>query len=282
MIYNIHPPILGRIDLAEKFKLWRKKRMKRRIRLFAWIIPTVVLLFACSTSQVASIKDTVGAAVTAVNAEATAAGAQATAAGGQATVATGKATVASSTSEIFKDDFSDSSSGWDTITDASGTTDYSDGKYLISVPDASTYLFATPSTLADTTDVRIEVDVLKSDDVPHDMGIICRYQDSDNFYYLLVSSDGYFAIGKFKAGTEELIGTTDMRPDKGGVVHPGAADNHLRADCIGDTLTLYANGTKLFQVQDSDFVKGNVGLIAGSYKDTPITVYFDNFVVTKP
>ncbi len=248
--------------------------MNRRIRLFAWIIPAVVFLFACSTSQVSSIKDTVGAAVTAVNAEATAAGAQATA-------TTGKAALASSKGDIFKDDFSDNSSGWDTITDSSGTTDYSDGKYEISIPDASTYLFSTPSTVADTTDVSIEVDVLKSDDVPHDMGIVCRYQDSDNFYYLLVSSDGYFAIGKFKDGNEELIGTTDMRPDKGGVVHPGAADNHLRADCIGDTLTLYANGTKLFQVQDPDFSKGNVGLIAGSYEDAPITVYFDNFVVTK-
>jgi hypothetical protein len=275
MIYNIPPPRSRTLDPADKPNTWRKMKMRRSIRLFAWIIPTVVFLFACSTSQVSSIKDTVGAAVTAVNAEATAAGAQATA-------TTGKAGVASSKSEIFKDDFSDSSSGWDTITDSSGTTDYSDGKYLISIPDASTYLFATPGTVADTTDVSIEVDILKSDDVPHDMGIICRYQDSNNFYYLLVSSDGYFAIGKFKDGSEELIGTTDMRPDKGGVVHPGAADNHLRADCIGDTLTLYANGTKLFQVQDSDFSKGNVGLIAGSYKDTPITVYFDNFIVTKP
>jgi hypothetical protein len=118
--------------------------------------------------------------------------------------------------------------------------------------------------------------------VPHDMGIICRYQDSENFYYFLVSSDGYYAVGKVKDGTEELIGTTDMRQDKRGVIHTGAADNHLRADCVGDTLTLYANGAKLFQAQDSDFARGNVGLIAGSYDDAPITVYFDNFVVTKP
>jgi hypothetical protein len=248
--------------------------MKSRIRLFAWIIPTVVILFACSTSQASEIKNTIGATVTAANAEATAANAEATA-------ATAEATTASSKSGIFKDDFSDSSSGWDTLTDEYGTTDYSDGKYEISVADTSSYLFSTPSSLADTTDVSIEVDVLKSDDVQHDMGIVCRYQDSDNFYYLLVSSDGFFAIGKFKDGEEELIGTTDMRPDKAGVIQTGSADNHLRGDCVGKTLTLYANGTKLFQAEDSDFAKGNVGLIAGSYDDTPITVYFDNFIVTK-
>ena len=242
--------------------------MNRRIRLFAWIIPSVVILFACSLSQISqnaqNALDTVAATV-----------------GG--TVPAGSATNAASLKgEIFRDGFSDSSSGWDTLTDAAGTTDYADGKYEISVADANSYLFANPSNLSDTTDVRVEVDILKSDDIQHDMGIICRYQDSENFYYFMVSSDGYFAIGKFKGGTEELIGTTDMRQDNAGVIHNGAADNHLRADCVGNSLTLYANGAKLFQAQDSDFAKGNVGLIAGSYDNTPITVYFDNFVVTKP
>jgi hypothetical protein len=274
MIYNILPPKPGPFDPAEESKPWRKMRMNRRIRLFAWIIPSVVVLFACSISQVSEIKNTVGAAVTAVNAAETAANGQPT--------ATAEGMTAASTSEIFKDDFSDNTSGWDTITESSGTTDYANGKYVISIPDAGTYLYSTPSTLADTTDVRIEVDILKSDAVRHDMGIICRYQDSNNFYYLLASSDGYFSIGKFKDGNEELIGTTDMRQDNAGVIHTGAADNHLRADCIGDTLALYANGTKLFQTQDTDFAKGNVGLIAASYDDTPVTVYFDNFVVTKP
>jgi hypothetical protein len=242
--------------------------MKRRIGLLAWIIPSVVVLFACSFSQVSEIKDTVGAAVTAANAE--------------ATTANAGATSASAKTEIYRDDFSDSTSGWDSLTDDFGTTDYSNGKYEITIPDSNSYMFATPSTFADTADVRIEVDILKSDDVPHDMGIICRYQDPDNFYYLLVSSDGWFTIGKFIDGTEEFIGTTEMREDKGGVIHLDTADNHLRADCVGDTLTLYANGTKLFQVQDTDFAKGNVGLIAGAYEDTPITVFFDNFIVTKP
>ncbi len=223
--------------------------MRSRIRLFAWVMPSVVVLFACSISQ---------------NAAATV----------SATGSTG--------TPIFQDDFSGKSGGWDSLTDEYGTTDYSDGKYLISVADSNSFLYSTPGVLSDSTDVRIEVDILKSDDIQHDMGIICRYQDSDNFYYLVVSSDGYYAIGKFKDGTEELIGTKDMRQDNAGVIKTGAADNHLRGDCVGDTLTLYANGSKLFQAQDSDFPKGNVGLIAGSYDDTPISVYFDNLRVTKP
>jgi hypothetical protein len=235
-------------DPAENPGIWRKFRMKSRIRLFAWVIP-VVVLSACSISQnaAATVSETVSTRV-----------------------------------PIFQDDFSGKSGGWDSLTDEYGTTDYSDGKYLISVVDSNSFLFSTPGALSDSKDVRIEVDILKSDDIQHDMGIICRYQDSNNFYYLVVSSDGYYAIGKFKNGTEVLIGTKDMQQDNAGVIHTSAADNQLRGDCIGNTLTLYANGSKLFQAQDSDFTKGNVGLIAGSYDDTPIAVYFDNLIVTKP
>jgi hypothetical protein len=231
--------------------------MKSPNRMFAWLIPAVALLFACSIMPQVT-------------------------AGAPAAGSTPGATVAATSAVIFKDDFSDLSNNWSSLTDAMGTTDYSDGKYLISVADTQSYLFSTPEALGDTTDVRVEVDVLKSVDTPHDMGILCRFQDSDNFYYFLVASDGYFAIGKFKDGEEQLIGSDEMKADDSGVIHNGAADNHLRADCVGDTLVLYANGTKLFQVQDSDFTKGNVGLIAGSYDDTPISVFFDNFVVTKP
>jgi hypothetical protein len=236
-------------DPAENPGFWRKFRMKSRIRLFAWVIPSIVVLSACSISPNA-------------------------AAAGSKTVSTRE--------PIFQDDFSGKSGGWDSLTDEYGTTDYSDGKYLISVADSNSFLFSIPGVLSDSKDVRIEVDILKSDNIQHDMGIICRYQDSDNFYYLVVSSDGYYAIGKFKDGTEELIGSTDMQQDNAGVINTGAADNHLRGDCVGNTLTLYANGSKLFQAQDSDFAKGNVGLIAGSYDDTPIAVYFDNLIVTKP
>jgi len=227
--------------------------MKSQNRLLVWLIPVVALLFACSIMP-------------------------------QGTAGTSAAgsTAAAASSVIFQDDFSDKSNDWNSLTDEYGTTDYADSKYLISVANTHSYLYTTPDTLGDTMDVRVEVDVLKSVDTPHDMGILCRFQDADNFYFFLVASDGYYAIGKFKDGEEQLIGSDEMKADDNSVINTGAADNHVRGDCVGDTLTLYANGTKLFQVQDSDFKKGNVGLLAGSYDDAPVSVYFDNFVVTKP
>ena len=66
------------------------------------------------------------------------------------------------------------------------------------------------------------------------------------------------------------------------VEHHFTATNTIRADCVGSSLSLYVNGEKLDEVQDTEFGSGDVGLMAGSF-DTPGTdIHFDNFVVTKP
>jgi hypothetical protein len=221
--------------------------MKNPIRSFAWVIPSILLVFACS---------------------------------GVPGLAT--STPVPSGGVLFEDDFADESKGWDTITDEYGTTAYADGKYMISVTDTLSYLFSDPDLSEDYADTQIDVDILPSDEQLHDMGIVCRVKDTDNFYYFIISSDGFYAIGKFKDGEDILLGSEEMQEDSEGVINQGLADNHVRADCIGETLTLYANGTKLFETTDSDFTEGAFGLIAGSYEDVPITVFFDNFVVTKP
>jgi hypothetical protein len=219
--------------------------MKGHTRPLAWILPSFLFLFACAIMPQANTSIPSGGV-------------------------------------IFSDDFSDVSSGWDVLSDEYGTTAYSDGKYLISVTDSMSYLYADPDEPADLADVQIEVDILESPDVVHDSGILCRFKDVDNFYYFMIASDGYYAIGKFKDGEEEILGADDMIEDANGVILTGAEANHMRADCVGNTLTLYVNGTRLFETTDSDFSSGGVGLIAGSYDDAPVTVFFDDFIITKP
>jgi hypothetical protein len=231
--------------------------MKIPNRITVWAIPSAVLLFACSfTSAASDTSNTPAAAKT--------------------------NTPDPSGTILFEDDFSDDTKGWEDITDDYGTTGISDGAYLISVADSMSYLIADPDEGGSYADVSIEVDILASDETPHDMGVICRYQDDDNFYYLIIASDGYYAIGKFQDGEDTLVELDEMPADENGVILNGSAANHMRADCIGDTLTLYANGTKLLEVQDTNFTEGSVGLIAGSYDDAPVNVLFDNFVVRIP
>jgi len=58
--------------------------------------------------------------------------------------------------------------------------------------------------------------------------------------------------------------------------------NHLRADCIGNTLTLYVNFNEVASVQDSDFATGDVGVLAGAFAEAGVDVLFQNFVVIQP
>jgi hypothetical protein len=65
-------------------------------------------------------------------------------------------------------------------------------------------------------------------------------------------------------------------------IQKGAASNHIRADCIGNVLTLYINGEKLQEVTDSEFSMGDVGLLAGSFNVGGIDIRFNHFQVLKP
>lgn len=184
-----------------------------------------------------------------------------------------------SSNVLFKDDFSSSNSGWDQVRADDGITDYENGVYRINVLVPDTDVWANPGL--DFTDTQVEVDATKvggPDD--NDFGIICRYQDTDNYYYFIISSDGYYGIGKVVDGEYNLIGMDSMPPSE--AINQGADTNHLRADCIGNTLTLYVNGEELDSKEDNEFTSGDVGLLAGTYTESGTDIHFDDFYVYKP
>ncbi|MBU4226021.1 MAG: hypothetical protein KKC71_09395 [Chloroflexi bacterium] len=159
-------------------------------------------------------------------------------------------------------------------------SDYANGGYRIYVKMTEYDAWANPSR-SFPGDVRIEVDATKiggPDD--NDFGVICRYQDVDNFYYLLISSDGYAAIGKYEGGSQQLISSDNMQKVDG--ITPGAATNHIQADCIGSELKLYVNGNLVATATDSSFTSGDVGLMAGTFDTAGTDILFDNFYVYKP
>ena len=181
---------------------------------------------------------------------------------------------------IFADDFSNTDSGWDRYDEADYFTDYYENAYRIIVNSDMSDSWANPGSNI-FGDVIIEADATKNagpDD--NDFGLICRYKSLDEFYYGVISSDGYFGITKVTSESSDLIGRDNL--EFSDAIHQGATTNHIRFDCIDDVLTLYVNGQQVDQQIDSDYSNGNVGLIAGTY-DTPGTdVLFDNFFVYKP
>lgn len=180
---------------------------------------------------------------------------------------------------LFQDDFGDPSSGWDRVNEIEGITDYTNGVYRILVNTDNTDVWANPGL--DFGDTVIEVEARKvggADD--NDLGIICRYQDVSNYYFFIISSDGFYGIAKVVDGQQELIDLENMEYSE--VINQGLDSNQLQADCIGQKLVLFVNGRKLVEVNDSQFSTGDVGLIAGTFDIAGTDIHFDNIVVRKP
>jgi len=181
---------------------------------------------------------------------------------------------------LFQDDFSDSSSGWPEASDSDKAAGYTDdGRYSIQAITDSQDVWAHPGQ--DFSDVSIEVDAVKTGGPDNnDFGVICRFVDDDNFYFFLLASDGFQVIGKYENGEAIFLSAEKMQPSD--EVNQGTETNHLRADCAGPSLTLFANGTQVASVTDTSFTHGDIGLMAGTFDEPNVTIAFDNFVVREP
>jgi hypothetical protein len=181
---------------------------------------------------------------------------------------------------LFSDDFSNTSKKWGQFSGISHTTDYFNNAYRIIVNDVRTDAWSIPGK-ENFIDTRIEVDATKNggpDD--NDFGIICRYTDFNEFYYAIISSDGYYSIMKMTSNNGVFLGRDSMlESDR---IYRGNATNHIRFDCVGSTLTLYVNGFVIDQQTDTDYTTGNVGLIGGTLEAIGTDILFDNFYVYKP
>jgi serine/threonine protein kinase len=180
---------------------------------------------------------------------------------------------------IFNDDFKDSASGWKLVKLDGSIIDYYHGSLRIYV-DKPQKLFTTTPGLT-FTDVSLEAEATKVGG-PDDnyFGLICRYQDDQNFYTFIISSEGYYAIGKVRNGTFSYLGRGDMVYNN--AVNRGKTTNRLQADCIRNKLTFYANNIKLADVEDNDLREGDVGLAAGTFEVFGTEILFDNFMAGKP
>ena len=179
---------------------------------------------------------------------------------------------------LFEDDFSDTGSGWDRYEDPEGYTDYADGAYKIGVYTDTMFFWANPYQNFD--DVIIEVQgqkVAGGDDMQY--GIVCRHSDIDNWYALVISADGYAAVRKRYQGSDLDYVSEWVQVSN---VNTGNATNKLRAECIGNRLALYVNGSLAIEATDSDIPTGDAGLMAGTFEQSTTEVLFDNFVVINP
>jgi hypothetical protein len=178
---------------------------------------------------------------------------------------------------LYQEEFEDNTTGWARVANDNGIMDYDGGGYRILVRQPKFNFWSVPER--NFGDVRVEVDVIKIHGPEENrMGLMCRYQNGD-YYFFVISSDGYYVIGKFIGGMTLLLGQSEMQASE--AIQVGTM-NHLRADCIGDTLTFYVNFTEVTSATDADLPNGDVGVVAGAFSEPGVDVLFDHFVVIQP
>lgn len=181
---------------------------------------------------------------------------------------------------VFQDDFNDASSGWSAFDQPAGRAAYMDGRYQVTVVTPRTHLAASlPADFRIPRDVYITVEAGSSSVASGGndyFGIICRYQNPYNYYFLAVSQDGYYGIGKMKAGNASLLNGSQMLPTDAIVQ---SEKNILTAECAGTLLRFTINGTLVGEVEDQEWVEGGIGLLAASGDGGELHVEFDRLLV---
>ncbi len=178
----------------------------------------------------------------------------------------------------FSDDFSDPSSGWvnTQVADhkANGIALYdSSGGYQMTPLDDATYGIVRAPKQVDGAAVRVAANVFLYTGVGQGTaGVVCRHQDTNNFYAFMVSGGHGYAILKVKDGHAEQLATGRFEG-----AMPNIADVQISARCEGSTLALSLDGEEVANASDADLSKGASGLIVMGEKTAGTSAVFDNF-----
>jgi len=182
----------------------------------------------------------------------------------------------------YFEEFTSSANGWPVHSSSIGQTGYIDngdgtGSYQILVDAPNQQIIAVPGKRFTDVVIEFNITLVFAPEEAY-FGALCRYQDSGNYYYLILGVDGYYSIGKIQNGENITLSQAGFS----NAILSDQPNNFLRAECSADTLTLYANGEQLAQVQDGDFTSGDVGLLAGTLDSPGADLRFTNFYVTSP
>lgn len=182
---------------------------------------------------------------------------------------------------LFADDFSDPKSGWDVRKTESGATDYRGGRYFIRVDKPKYQLWSSPGQTF-SGDVVVEVTAgLTSGPEENEMGVICHYQDKNNYIYGSIGADGYYAIAEINNAKTTIL-TGEGRFRQSDAIPRGSETYLIRLACVGDRYTLSVNGAEIAAANSSAFSGGDVGLLAGAFDQGGVEVLFDDFIVSAP
>lgn len=184
---------------------------------------------------------------------------------------------------LFHDDFSgEQDCGWILYNQGGAVTTIEEGTFRISTSQPGQIWWSNPGRNFDDVVITTQARQVSGPD-DNAYGVICRYQNEENFYLFLISGDGYYAIGKYQSGSSQITYLSgDGRFQFSDVINQGVATNQVRASCIGNELSLSVNGLPLVSVTDPTFVTGDLGVGVSTLEPGTAVVEFDDLLVIAP
>jgi S1-C subfamily serine protease len=177
---------------------------------------------------------------------------------------------------IFKDDFSKTNSGWPSKQSDTGSKGYQDGYYSISVSEANYLQWSSLDYSYDNLIMSVDAKVVDPAG-DGDFGFICGAKDTEHFWVLEISEDGYYSI--WRQNGDEYTALVDWT--YADLIAAGGPFK-LSAYCGTQGLGLAVNNSLLGEVVDPNFKPAPIGLIVGTYSQAGFTIGFDNYQLTQP
>lgn len=180
---------------------------------------------------------------------------------------------------LLEENFDDATSHWEEVNNAYEIKRYSEQGYFVLIQPSHGRTISTSGKVF--ADVKFSVEAKKVTG-PKDtnVGLVCRYQDKENFYGFSVGTDGYVGIYKVVKGESKLLSGEEYQVSEH--VHQGDGQNAIIASCIQDRLSLNINGSDVLEVKDDTFGIGEVGLLMETSAEGKASGIFNHFLVVKP
>jgi hypothetical protein len=180
---------------------------------------------------------------------------------------------------IYYDDFSDPESGWYTQLSDDHSVLYDWGGLRFRINRADFDMWSYPPQ--EYSDAIIWVEAAKLEGTNDNaFGLLCRIQENGDYYAFLISSDGYAGIARRQSGVYRMLSGDTMVYIE--AVSSPTGLYRLRAACEGSELSFFVNDLLVATASGEGLVTGKVGVLAGTYSQAGVDVFFDNFIVTVP
>lgn len=177
--------------------------------------------------------------------------------------------------QLLFDDFTNPFAGFGVKADEDGGVSYEADTLVFTSKGNGVFWFSLSERLNEA-DVSVQVEATFKEGIAEvEMGVICRWRDLNHFIALTVSPVGKAQIWERLNGEITVLAEGDAAALTPGQTMP------LQATCVGENLTLAANGLFL-TATTSTTIPGDIALLTRQRAAGELTIVYDNVQVSRP